>query len=779
MKNKKLTAITLMLASATLFGAMGAGLFRTNALADDATTVATYALSDVFTATETSRNVTAETIGEGDAAYKVTAFALKDEESAKIKRSLALKWYEKEENSEPAVQYFNTTFAFKELNFESVTLSMDTASAWATKENKATNSVQFTVDGSALKVSVNDGDEHTVSNPAELKLELAQENDARDGEFTVLLNGDEIGTFENVGANYASYTANKSYPMTFKAEAAEGVVATVLLYDINGQSFDNLTDENKVQDDAAPIFVVNEEVNSFLLGGAFALDYTVIDVLKTKSLDNDLTYYQYNPSATEANYEELTTSVYFMDTVYYKDGDIATTVAKENNGNEFVSIKMTTSDGSNNAATYDLAWYASTTKTIGDITYVPVNKTKNGATYKYIEANDTDKENKIVNATEYEKAKKAFEDALEAAAEEVYAGSNSYLYFPSLEWLFKDDNGYRNLKFSISYRVEGTQGEKTSTGLSYNGIKLAVESEGLYEFKIFANDKAGNTMQYYVDGEKVSVTTANIWDVENVPTFSFQIKNRGLKVEDPIKALDRRDTEILDKTYTLEDLKVVGASTLKEDYKLYRVDLEEYNDWARANDVIKKLSRSDLSAITYAQLAEKVDVATAVNGNYFEVYLTAYATLLAGEGASSDAIEAVKACFKEIKEYDSRITEDNAPDEWNEYNKFNWSADNQSFTTAEEGTYLIMADYWEAELAASQRAAAYQVIIVESEADVIKGENNWLKNNVVSVVLFAFAGVCLIALIVLLLVKPSNETLDDIDAKAEKTAKKSSKKKED
>ncbi len=779
MKNKKLTAITLMLASATVSAAMGGVLLGQTAAADD---VATYTLSDVFTATETSRNVVTEMIGEGDSANKVTAFALKDDESAKIKRSLALKWYE----GENQVKYFSTTFAFKELNFESVTLSMDTASAWATKDNKTTNEIEFKVDGGALKVSVNDGTEHSVSYVAgtELTVSLSEVED-RDGAFTVKLGSDEIGTFENVGANYASYTASKMSPLTFTVAAETDVVATVLLYDINGQQFDNLTADNKVQDNAAPVFVVNEDVNSFLLGGAFSLDYTVLDVLKTKSLDNKLTYYQYNPADTEVNYKELTTSVYFMDTVYYKDGSgnivekgdgaTATTVYKEL-GNELVSIKMKAGDGSQSTE-YDLAWYAKTTQTQGNITYVPVNKTVEGATYKYIQADNG--ENKIVNETEYEAAKADFVNALNALADEVFAGSNSYLYFPSLEWLFQDDNGYRNLKFSISYRVEGTQGEKTSTGLSYNGIKLAVESEGLYEFRVFANDKAGNTMQYYVDGEKVSVTTANIWDVENVPTFSFEIKNRGLKVEDPIKALDRRDTEILDKTYTLEDLKVVGASTLKEDYKLYRIDLEKYNDWARENSVDKKLSRSDLSAITYVDLAEKVNVATAQNGNYFDVYLTAYATLLAGEGASADEITAVKNCFTEIKEYDSRITEDNAPEEWNEYNKFYWSVESQSFKTAEEGTYLIMADYWEADLAASQRAAAYQVVVVESKADVIKGENNWLKNNVVSVVLFAFAGVCLVALIVLLLVKPTSETLEDIDAQAAKTAKKSSKKKED
>jgi nicotinamide riboside transporter PnuC len=68
------------------------------------------------------------------------------------------------------------------------------------------------------------------------------------------------------------------------------------------------------------------------------------------------------------------------------------------------------------------------------------------------------------------------------------------------------------------------------------------------------------------------------------------------------------------------------------------------------------------------------------------------------------------------------------------------------------------------------------VVIVESEADYIKGETEWLKNNIVSVILFAVAGVMLILIIILLLVKPSDETLDDVDKKAKAKKEKETKK---
>ena len=57
------------------------------------------------------------------------------------------------------------------------------------------------------------------------------------------------------------------------------------------------------------------------------------------------------------------------------------------------------------------------------------------------------------------------------------------------------------------------------------------------------------------------------------------------------------------------------------------------------------------------------------------------------------------------------------------------------------------------------------MVEVASEKDVIKGETEWLKNNIVSVILFSVAALMLILIIILLLVKPSDETLEDVDAK--------------
>ena len=822
MKKTKLTALTLMLASAVVSTAFGGAILANNAAAD----AATYALADVFSVTDAKLG--SETIGEGENANNVTALTLQNKGSVTMKRSLALKWHaEKGKTS-----YFTMTFAFKTLNFKSVTLEMESDSAWATKDEKTTNTVKFTNEAGTIKVSVNGGEAKAVTVAAGQKLTLSltersnvdgelslTESSNVDGEFGVKLTGvdEEIGTFTNIGANYAKYSANEQYPLTIKAEAADGAEGdaantVVLLYDINGQQFDNLTSDGKIEDNAAPVLVVNENVSGFLLGTAFDLDYTVVDVLKSTSLINTLKYYQYNPNlkdgdeSFESGYKTLSTSVYFMDTVCYgyydDDGNFVddsakqTTVFKEK-GKELVSIKLKTSDGTNDEI-YDLAWYANATETVKGSTleYLPVDKNTDGPEYngQFVTTKTVDEKNQTVLAEEnadffyndlnkykeediQDNAVLSFRQALENAAKDVYAGSKSYIYFPSFKWLIGDNNGYRNLKFTISYKTPSSDSASGSSNLSYNTLKLAVPSEGKYEFKIFANDKAGNTMKYYLDGELVSVTSSNVWAIEGIPSFTFEIKNHPVKVEDALSTSSRKDTEVLDKTYKLDDLSVVGANSLKENYKLFKIDRSKYNNNLVAG---KQLTAADLYAVTYDDLAKYVDLTkVGEDKDYFKLYLTAYAQTLANKiGATEADVEKIKSCFGEIKEYDSRITEENTA-EWEAYNKFEWSASSQSFKTVEEGSYLILADYWEAELPASQRAAGYKIVVVESKADVIKGENDWLKNNVASVVLFSIAGVMLILIIILLLIKPSDETLEDVDVAAAKAKAKEKKDKND
>ena len=180
-----------------------------------------------------------------------------------------------------------------------------------------------------------------------------------------------------------------------------------------------------------------------------------------------------------------------------------------------------------------------------------------------------------------------------------------------------------------------------------------------------------------------------------------------------------------------------------------------------------------MALITYEEIAARIadkKLSTVTDGDYFKFYLEVYAELLAEENGltpTPDDIALIVSCFEKIGEAGDRINSEE------KYEKYEWSSSSQSFQTVEEGNFLVVADYWEGLAASSTRAMAYRVVTVESKKAVISGENDWLKNNVVSVVLFAIAGVMLVMIIILLMVKPSDETLEDLDKKVvSKKAKK-------
>lgn len=789
--NKKLIIPVL----ASVLGVATVGAVAFNAPLSVSADEVTYSLTDIFAASENAK-VTAKKLQDGDE-KETTVFTLADGSSAWIKRDLALKWFERKADSatDDNASYFTVKFAFDELNFDSVEFVMESEASVATEEDKAVNSVKFAKDGDKYYVSVLNGEtesakqEVTLAAKTEYTLSLADGEES--DEFKVLFNGAVItndvaeedgtfkqGAFKNVGAYFSDYTYEEMYPLTVKAETADGAQASLFLTEINNQQFDELkqsetsADTYLVVDNAAPVLVVNEDLNGFQLGTQFSLSYERIDVLQGSLSSPTMEYYQYNPADTEASYLTLNTSKYFMDTTYYtngtdnskteKEGYTATSVYAEE-GQEYVAIRFTLKDNAGNSKEYDLSWYTSyeTMATKDEIDYIIVGRSELGARYSYITADEETKTN-IVDTEKLGSKLEDFEAALNKAAEDIYAGSNSYINFPSFAWLIQDDNGYRNLKFTISYKKPSSTSASTSSSLSPSSLKLAAAEEGEYEFKIFATDKAGNAMKYYLDGELVSVTSSNVWDIEEIPSFTYKIKNQGLKVEDSTKASDRKASEILDQTYTLSGVTVVGSTNEKSSFALYRVDLDKYNN--TVTSASDKISTSMLSTITYDTIQNEVKtkLLTVTDGNYFELYINAYASILAGKVGAD--VEKVKFCFTEIQEYNSRITEDD--EEWEAYNKYKWQPSSKSFVTAEEGEYLILCDYWEEELP-MQRAVAYMHISVASESDVIKGETEWLKNNIVSVVLFAIAGVMLILIIILLLVNPSDETLEDLDEKEE------------
>lgn len=780
MKRKKITGLTLTLAAAVVSTALGGAL----------------AANPVKASAEAKSKLLTDVFGYKDAtidkdASNVTSFAMIDGGKVYLKRDTAFKWYTAKDTPE----YLNVGFKLTDTKYESVSISVDSPSAWATEDDQTTNVITFEKANGGFTVYVNKSNETGAANtPAAtfsgeyLNKEIfvaLNETGCADGEFNVTVSVDgtaltmsaDESKFTNVGAYYAEYSSDKTYPLQFSAEVADDPATdnadstVVLLTNINGQKFDNITEDKKVVDTAAPVLVVNEVVDGFLLGTAFSLDYDYCDVVST-DITPTRQYYQYNPTHTEVKYNELSTSVYFYETAYELSGGTETTVYSEE-GREFVSIKISLNDGTFSEESgdyakksYDLSWYANGDAVVkapnGAEGYIVLDYNKEGPTYKQITLNDTDLKNE--QTAQYDLEVGAYQTKINEAAADVYAGSNSYLKLSSLDKLIGDNNGYRSLKFTISYKSPSSSSASTLSNRSYNALEIPVASEGWYEFKVFAVDKAGNKMEYYLDGKKVELDASNVWKIDEIPSFTFEVKNRNLKAEDPTSSSGRKDTEVLGKSYSLDDIKIVGASKLKESYALYKIDKDALADAG--------ISTTALYSVSYAQIAKAVETrwSEVENGDYFAFYIKIYAELLAGNDAT--LATTVKNCFERIGEQGDRINNQD-----DRYEKYEWNPTSQSFATVEKGEYLILADFWEEEIP-TQRAAAYKLVVVENEVDEIEGTDDWWENNLLSVILFSVAGLMLIIIVILLLIKPSDETLEDVDAEAvAKTEKKKKKRK--
>ena len=821
--NKKLT--TLILAGAlSLSAVLGTALASGVSVAADETTAKTYALSGLFTAS--GATVDAEKLGSETAMTTKFVFdKTAKTSSVTLKRNVAFKWFAAKNDA----KYMSTTFAFGKISdFKGADVTLNSESS-LTEEN-AKNVVKFEMTDAGVSVyvvsdgatdeeilnaktnatllSVTDGTEITLSftedKPANADETFAYAYDEYGVKIKVGDTETVIGKFTHLGSAYASSA------LVFEAFAAEEGENPVVYFDeINDQQFNNIKTEGEgdsaklvVTDTAAPVVVANEKLNGFLLGAKYAFDYTVVDVLQSSSLSDVDKYYQFNPADKETSYTTLGTT-YFMDEVYYVTANGEYTSEKETDGkanvacsvyrdyevngvkggNEYVSIQITVGDdtykdedGDYAKVVCDLSWYAEEGATqalsVGEkeLDFIKVNTSQTGAIYSYI---GIDQENKVNVITEENKAildahVAAYNTALQAAADKVYAGSNAKLELPSLSWLFEDDNGYSGLKFSIAYRTASSTG-LTKTNLAYNSLTIPTTSVGGYEFKVLATDKSGNTMQYYLDGELVDVTTSNIWDIEEIPYFTFKVENLGLRVEESSSTDDEDRTvkQTIDKTYTLSSFTVVGGSSQESSYALYKVDMNKYNaEVAQGSE--NRLSRKLLASITFENIrTNMLDKLYLVNdkeseyyNDYFELYKDTYLDLLAKEIGGNAA---------DIEKYIVKIEAYDAENEDAADNKYEWQkSGSSSFKTAEEGEYLIFADYCDTLLPTVSRAVAYKLVVVASEVDEIKGETQWLKNNIVSVVLFSIAGVMLVLIIILLLIKPSDESLENVGKKEKK-----------
>lgn len=782
MRNQKIKNLTLTLASVLGAAALTGAVCSVLPASADETSATTYTVtgsSGVFS-TSNATSVGTDTV----------AFDVKDGGKITLRqRDLAWKWYE----AKGEVKYLNVEIALKDTSFKTVTLALETASATATEKDKTVNELVFTSEGGKVYASVNPEEDAAANSGVEvdatgnLVVQLG-ENGTDYGEYSVTINGVAIGNFENVGAAFGEYASSSATtplnPFTittaFAEDSANDAKTTLEIRSINGQSF-ALNDEGKIEDTAVPVLCVNDTVTGFTIGTTFALDYEVIDVLD-RTVTKTMEYYLYNPNTEKGTeeYKTLTTSTPFNESNYMKkvgDDEVETSVYTEY-GKEFVSIRFNLSDENhkNNEdavvgkgeTSYYLAWYgtsekAPTATAADDIDYIIIDDNKDGASYTFLTKDDNAKTNAVSNQALIDD----YQTLVEKAAEDLVAGSSTNFRLPTLRGMIDDNGGYENLKFTIVYKAQSASSESTKSSLSASNLKFTVSKSGAYEFKVFANDKAGNTMKYYLDGKLVDVTSSNVWKIEEIPYFTFEVKKTGFSIDELDSESERKDSVTIGSDYDDFSLTVLGdsASSAVASNKLYKINFDAYN-LANSSNLA---SFADLSKISYSSIATAAKGRLSeANGDYDEFFKKIYAELLAekiGGVTAEDLLD--NNVFVEINPYNDAINEDDHSAEWERHNKYEWNETEASFNAAEEGTYLIIAVYSDP-LIGSAKACGYKVVTVASQDDVISGETEWLKNNLVSVILFGISGLMLIAIIVIAFIKPSDETLEDVDAAAKK-----------
>ena len=725
--------------------------------------------------------VGASEAGEGDSSY--VEFSLSDGGKVHFRRDLALKWYSAAQEGEegdpdaatPGIaRHFKLVFSFPSLDFETLTLEFSGDEENISKDGQAVNSIVFIKnDDGSLTAVVKNASQQDMENNAEgldsvtipaasatgditIELKDPTAEGAVAGDYAVELTCGETvlsSEFTNIGGNFMEYRSSAATspntPMTFTAElpegAAEGATQKVLVKELNGQSF-VLTEEGKVHDDTAPVLVLNEEVYAFTLGQRFSLSYEAIDVCDdtvsvTRSYymaaqDDNGDYIAPDASADDDyEYSTLTTSTYFMPVT---NGEV-----------EHVSIYFnlddgrTRSDDERTAERVYLTWYAAESidqekpivETLNGCDYIRVDRNEEGPAYVGLTTNDVDQENVYSDETAFKNECEAYQRALDDAAAATSAGSGAYLYLPSLRGLiYSDYADYRNLQFTVFYYKESQSADESSSsasGLDYNDLRIEVDESGTYRIRIIASDASSNGMEYYnKDGELVTLSSENVWEIDEIPEFTVEIGYTGASIEDP----GAQDYGYRDRTYSIEDFEIIALDGYIEDYTLYYFN--------------SSLLGEGQTMPTYDACVENA-----------EDYVT----------------NTYKDSMVVINTYNSDVTEDD--ENWDDTdNAYEWNPDSSlSFVPQRSGIYFVELLVTDPNLS-GMTARQYMAIEVRNPVDIIPGQSYWLENNITSVVLFSISAVLAVIIVILFVVKPSDKNVKEVDLEKLKGRKKNDKK---
>ncbi|MDE6557823.1 MAG: hypothetical protein K2K39_01830 [Clostridia bacterium] len=638
------------------------------------------------------------------------------------------------------------------------------------------------------------------------------------GEYTLILKDTEgqtisdsttQATFKNISENYASYSSGDKgvTPLTFSAEFKDGQTDTsaqMLLFDVNGQSFEMTSPKNDgnyvVTDNASPVMCFGKTPSYLTYGSTINLNYTVIDVLKSTPTQTAFYYVltgeQY--AATDFDYDKvdytqktessdgdnkteegdkeeekkqespfieastsarLTSDQYTFVPVDYENGE---KTDKYDNVYGLVKLYYEISDESRTSAKAKkdivfVDWYVSEAEKesalvdiydikggSGSSNFIKLIEEKPGATFAT--PNNKTKDDYIDSVKGFEQYYQGeIDKAIEKLdGEKLYAGGSKF-YLPAIEWNFFDEySTARDYTYSIYYKAK-TSGSNTSLAPNKLAIDLN-DADVTYRFTIFINDPMGNPMRYPdgIDTEtgKIiwkEITTNDVWEEEFeelLPRFEVKVHYKEATAEDP----KNLSLAYVGSSYSGVSFTIKGVSGMyTSGYKLYVFDRGSF-----VNDLIKLgIKNPVLEQETFEKhLTELFE-------NKFEYE---------DKDGAKTKIENTRKYFTTVKAASQLLKSDV---NYDKFKAINWNPTSVSFTPqGVEELYVV-------ELALTNGPTQtttknYATVAASVQTTPLEGENDWLEKNKTSVILLSVSGACLVALIVLLVVKPKDK--GDIDA---------------
>ena len=707
---------------------------------------------------------------EGDSYY--TSFVFADGDSRiTYRKNLAYHWFSsvKDDEGNPTAEgaegYLSTEIGFDELTFETFTIEFQSQQYTQTEDGVTNNYVTFIADGGDVYVKIGEPlaedateradeietivSESVALSPDRLTISFS---DYASGVYQVSVTDGSAtaeGEFANVGGSYANYVSSNSetsvIPLTYSAQFADGASApaTMVLYSFNGQSFELFGDEGErlINDDTPPVICLTESVTTVEYGRSISANYAVIDMLAT-SPRATLNYYvltneqleagDLNATGDESNFVSVSSGsaspVILGNDSYVPDAEEDENFKTECLVKFYYSVQDSTASGGNTDNVF-IDWYVPAeykyTVTAGD-----------GEEYDFIRATDDGEGATYVTPASGESYQQLVDEAL--AGQEASAGTDKYFYLPSFENFISDNvTLYNDLEFSIYY-ISSESGSATS--LASNELSIELSADGLYRFAIYATDSAGNDM-YYIneEGEKVTFTgsdlealledPANSDLVDYVPVYQFTVNYGGLTVTDP----EGQEIGYVGTEYSAGDFEISGlSSNYTTSYTLYIFDRLAYT--------------RDNGPISYAQFIGMVS----------ELF---------------NDPETRAAYFQTITPADE--VENTDPD-YELYTDYAWDPDNLSFVPQEDNSFYVIRMSAKDNIYNTGEIESFMAISVSAAADHLAGEDDWLENNLVSIILLCVAGVALIGIVLLIVIKPKEK--DDIDVIDENATKRSAKK---